>query len=83
MPSQNLREVFSHTKDCLVEVKVIKCFTTMSLNQLTACVAFLPLKVHISLNQPVEALLLQLPFLISYRKFLNCCYKSTIASISE
>lgn len=61
----------------------MKYFATMSLNQLTACVAFLPLRVCVSLDELIAALLFKLPFLISYRKFLNCCYKSTVASTSE
>lgn len=77
MLTQILRRLFSHTKDGIVSVsREVFCHRELK-SAYCLHVAFLPLEVCTSLNELIAAVLLKLPFLISYRKSLNCCYKST------
>ena len=90
--TQILRKVLSYTKDCAVSIsKSHEVFCHCVLRSAYCLWFFFPLKVCISLNVLIAAVLLKSPFLISYRKSLNFVYKnctvlklrSTVASTLE
>lgn len=82
--TQILRKVLSHTKDCMVSVSRSHevLYHCGEINLSSVC-DFFPLKICITSNALVAAILLNLPFLISYSKYLNFCYKFTVALTLE